>query len=63
MIAGLCAGLADTYGWDLSLVRLIAALGIIFSGSIFFWAYLVGWIVVPEEPFFVPPVPPPPPSA
>jgi phage shock protein C len=63
MIAGICGGLAETYGWEISVVRLITALGIIFSGSIIFFAYIIAWIIVPEEPFIAPPAVPPPPTA
>jgi phage shock protein C len=53
MIAGICAGLALHYGWDLSLVRVICALLIVCTG-IGLVAYLIAWIVIPEESYMLP---------
>lgn len=50
MVAGICGGLADYFGIDSTLVRLIFVFGAIFTGSALFWAYLIMLIVVPEEP-------------
>jgi phage shock protein C len=53
-IAGVCIGLSQAYGWDLALVRILAFLGLIFSGGLVFVAYLACWIGIPEEPFLLP---------
>jgi len=53
MIAGVCAGLALHYGWDLSLVRVICALTIVLTGVGLF-AYLAAWIIIPEAPYALP---------
>ena len=53
MIAGVCAGFAEHYGWDLSLVRVITALTIVFTGVGLF-AYLAAWIIIPEAPYSLP---------
>lgn len=47
-IAGVCAGLADRLGIDVSLVRLGAILLAIFT-PVGLIAYLVGWAIVPER--------------
>ena len=48
MIAGVCAGIAEYFGWDVTLFRVAFVLGSIFSvafpGII---VYLVCWIVMP----------------
>ena len=64
MIAGVCSGFALHYGWDLSLVRVITALAIVFTGVGLF-VYLAAWIIIPEAPYALPePFPPnPTPSA
>lgn len=54
MAAGVCAGLALHYGWDLSIVRLIAALIVLFSAGTGFLAYVILWIVMPEQPWALP---------
>jgi phage shock protein C len=53
MIAGVCAGFARHYGWDLSLTRVITALMIVLTG-VGLIAYLVAWIVIPDEPYALP---------
>src|ERR1700728_4884689 len=50
-IAGVCIGLAQANGWDVSLVRILAVVGFFFSGGLVAVAYLAGWIGIPEEPF------------
>lgn len=48
-IAGVCIGVAQAYGWDVAVVRVITAIGFFFSGGLVFVAYLAGWIGIPEE--------------
>ena len=49
MIAGVCAGLADYFNLDVSLVRIIfAVLAFVGVGSPFL-IYLILWIVLPEK--------------
>ncbi|NLI39818.1 MAG: PspC domain-containing protein [Caldisericales bacterium] len=49
VLGGVCGGLADYLNLDVSMVRLVAIL-VIFFGGLSFLAYIVLWIVVPEEP-------------
>ncbi len=48
-IAGVCLGLAEYFDLDVSLIRLVWVLAVVFGGTGLL-AYLVGWIVMPEEP-------------
>lgn len=51
MIAGVCAGIADYFGWDPTLVRV--GYVVLSMGSVFFpgiLAYLVMMAIVPERP-------------
>lgn len=50
MIAGVCAGLANFFGIDPTIVRLIFVAGALFGLGSFVLIYLVLFIVVPEEP-------------
>ncbi len=50
MLAGVAGGLADMWGADPSLVRVIWALLVIFTGGVALLVYIVMAIVVPEEP-------------
>lgn len=50
VIAGVCAGLAEWLGWDIALVRLLYLIVSIFSaGFPGLLAYIILWIVMPEE--------------
>ncbi|HON10324.1 MAG: PspC domain-containing protein [Fibrobacter sp.] len=49
-IAGICAGLADSYNWDVTIVRLAFVFATILTAV---WpgvvTYLVGWYLIPER--------------
>lgn len=62
MIAGVCQGIANHLGWDVTLIRIILVVLVLGAGTGVL-AYVIGWIVIPEEPYSFPPgtVPPPPP--
>ena len=50
VIAGVCGGLAEWLGWDIALVRLLYLIVSIFSaGFPGILAYIILWIVMPEE--------------
>ncbi len=48
-VAGVCLGLAEYFDLDVSLIRLVWVLAVIFGGTGLL-AYIVGWIVIPDEP-------------
>ena len=50
MVAGVCGGLADFFGVDPTIVRLLFVFGVIFGYGSLLLVYLVLFIVVPEEP-------------
>ncbi len=51
MIAGVCGGLAEWLGWDVTVVRVAYVIGsllsIAFPGLL---VYVILWIVMPEAP-------------
>ena len=53
-IAGICGGRAQQNDWDPTVVRLVWLALLIFGGTGIL-AYIVMWVVVPEEPLFLPP--------
>lgn len=57
MIAGVCAGIAMHYGWDVAIVRLVVAL-LFLCGGISLLLYPVAWIVMPNAAYMIPPPPP-----
>lgn len=48
-IAGVCAGIAEYYGWETWLVRIIAVSGLFLSGSFFFIAYIALWVILEKK--------------
>ena len=50
MVAGVCSGLADFFGIDPTVVRLVFVAGALLGFGSFILIYLVMFIVVPEEP-------------
>jgi phage shock protein C len=56
--AGVCVGLARTYGWDVGLVRILAVVSGIFLFPFPEIFYIACWIGIPEEQ--IQDVPPPP---
>ncbi len=45
-IAGVCAGIADHWEVEHWVVRLLAIILFLFTGTLAFWAYVVGWIML-----------------
>jgi len=48
IIAGVCAGLAQRFGWSVTVVRLIFLLSIVLPGSQVI-VYLILWILMPNQ--------------
>jgi phage shock protein C len=53
-IAGVCQGLANQYAWDVTWTRVIAALLGVFTFPVGVLAYVLFWLIMPEEPMLVP---------
>ncbi|MGB3438980.1 MAG: PspC domain-containing protein [Actinophytocola sp.] len=50
MIAGVCAGIADRYGWRVGRVRLVFVLSCLLPGPQFV-LYLILWFMMPKRPY------------
>jgi phage shock protein C len=50
LIAGVCAGIADRYGWDANMVRLAFVLSCLLPGPQFV-VYLARWALMPKRPY------------
>lgn len=48
-VAGVCAGIADHLGVDVTLVRLLTVVGTIFGLGSLVLVYLVAWVLVPQR--------------
>ena len=49
-IAGVCGGLGDYFNVDPTIMRLIFIMVILFSVGLGIIAYILMWVVMPEEP-------------
>jgi phage shock protein C len=56
-IAGVCAGFAEYFDLDVTVVRVVWLIVALLTGGGFL-AYIIAWIVMPEEPQVVPATPP-----
>ena len=58
MIAGVCAGFAEHYGWDLGVVRILTV-GVTLLTGVALFVYLAAWIILPEGQYLLPTPPQP----
>ena len=49
MVAGVCAGAAEYFGIDVTLVRVIVAAVAVITGGAGALAYLAAWVIIPGE--------------
>ncbi|MEM0986741.1 MAG: envelope stress response membrane protein PspC [Pseudomonadota bacterium] len=50
VIAGVCGGIADRFGWDPTVVRILAVVGFFFMfGPLIIMAYIVTWLITPSR--------------
>ena len=50
VIAGVCAGLAERFGWNPNVVRLLFLLSCLLPGPQFV-IYLILWVLMPKRPY------------
>ncbi len=48
LIGGVCAGIAERFGWNVSLVRLLTVLSVLIPGPQVI-IYVICWFVIPNE--------------
>jgi phage shock protein C len=54
MIAGVCAAIAQQYGWDLSVVRIVMVVFALLTSGFGGLCYLAAWVIIPEAPYALP---------
>jgi phage shock protein PspC (stress-responsive transcriptional regulator) len=52
-IAGVCAGFAEYFDLDVSLVRVVWLIAALLPPGVALIAYVIAWIVMPEEPLML----------
>ncbi len=50
MIAGVCRGFAEFFDLDVAVIRIVWALVTFFGAGTGLIAYVIAWIIMPEEP-------------
>lgn len=48
VIAGVCAAIANRFGWNVTVVRVLSVIAIVFFG-VPILAYIILWIVIPQS--------------
>ena len=56
-VAGVCLGFSEYFDLDVSLVRVVWLLGAVLSGGAGLVAYIIAWIVMPNQPELLPAAP------
>jgi len=49
-IAGVCAGIADYFGWETWLVRILVVSGVLFGMPFLILGYIVAWVILDKQP-------------
>lgn len=52
-VAGVCLGFAEYFDLDVTLIRIVWLICMVFGGFGFI-AYIVAWVVMPDEPYALP---------
>jgi phage shock protein C len=56
-IAGVCAGFAEYFDLDVTVVRVVWLISVFLGAGLSLIAYAIAWIVMPEEPLALPDAP------
>jgi phage shock protein PspC (stress-responsive transcriptional regulator) len=59
VIAGVCGGISRHLDVDPVLLRILVVVLTVFTGGAFLLAYLVAWLIIPDDPQYAPITPPP----
>lgn len=49
-IAGVCAGIADYFGWETWLVRILVVSGVLFGMPFLIFGYVAAWFILDKNP-------------
>ena len=53
-VAGVCLAFAEYFDLDITLIRVVCAIAVILTLPVGVLAYIIAWIIIPEEPFLLP---------
>lgn len=49
MIAGVCSGIANYFGWDTTIVRIVYTVATVFTAFSGVILYFILWLIMPKE--------------
>jgi phage shock protein C len=49
-IGGVCAGIADYFGWETWLIRILVVSGVLFGMHFLILGYIAGWFILDKSP-------------
>ncbi len=49
VLGGVCGMLAERFGWDVGLVRIIAAVAAFVTSGVAVAAYIAAWVILPQQ--------------
>ncbi|WP_210725585.1 envelope stress response membrane protein PspC [Candidatus Colwellia aromaticivorans] len=49
-IAGVCAGIADYFGWETWLIRILVVSGVLFGMPFLIFGYVAAWFILDKNP-------------
>ena len=51
VVLGVCAGIAEYFGFDVNVVRIVVVIGLFFAGPFFFVAYILMGLLLPVRAY------------
>jgi phage shock protein C len=54
VIAGVCSGIAQHFGWDVAILRILVAVFTIATSGFLILAYAAAWVIIPEGQYALP---------
>ena len=54
VIAGVCSGIADYFGWNVAVLRVLVVLFTVGTSGFLMLGYGLGWVLIPEGTYALP---------
>jgi phage shock protein PspC (stress-responsive transcriptional regulator) len=54
VIAGVCSGIAEYFGWDVAVLRVLVVVFTVATSGFLILGYGLGWVLIPEGSYALP---------